>query len=113
VLPPLGTFAHPLRQFLNFRTGKSGPRVYGRHPLSLGFRRDSPNQFAPLRIAVPDDLFAAAQVALGCCFAVQPERNLLRGGIGTVAGKAPVGQNRQNVAIEFNGRHLCEGRDLQ
>jgi hypothetical protein len=78
-----------------------------RQPLTFEIRRrhaareigggNSPVHFAAGKIS-------AGKRGAGALLPIEPERTLAAGGVRTVAGEAPVGENRTYVAVEFDGR---------
>ena len=63
---------------------------------------DAPDEFAPLRIARHDGEAALGEFDAGAGFRVEAQFGFPLGGIRTVAGKALIGEDRADIAIEFD-----------
>src|SRR6476646_3265627 len=64
-------------------------------------RRDSLHNNAGRGVVLDDRSAPLSEISLGCSFAVQTKRNLLRYCIGSMACEALIGKNRSNVAVEI------------
>ncbi len=100
---PAGALDDPTADTVDFGRFQWVAAGIGRRHADRGVRgSDPPHQFAALRIARHDREAALAQVDASAGFSVEPQFGLPFGGVGTVAGKTMVGENRAYVAIEFD-----------
>ena len=100
---PAGALDDPTADPVDFGRFQGIAPGIGRRHADRGVRgSDPPHQFAALWIAGYDREAALAQVDAGAGFGVEPQFGFPFGGVGTVAGKALVGEDRAYVAIEFD-----------
>src|SRR5690349_17600145 len=77
-------------------------RLWRRHHIVLILGRDPLIRQALLRVALDDRMSALLALAKEPLLLVQPQVGLARPGVGTVTGKAVVGEDRTDVAVELN-----------
>ena len=80
-------------------------RVGRWHEIILIVRRDAPDQFALAWLA-GDDRRGAVEIGQGALPSVEPQIGLTLLGVGAVAGKAVVTEQRPNVAIEVDATQV-------
>ena len=100
---PAGPLRDPAANPFDFGGLQRGASGIGRRHADRGVRGShAPDEFAPLRIARHDGEAALGEFDPGAGFGVEAQFGLPLGGIRTVAGKALIGENRADIAIEFD-----------
>ena len=83
-------------------------RLRGRHPLLGLIRNQSLIEFAFFEVAGDDCAFAPVQLSQCPCFRIEPQAGFALLRVGAMTEETFVGEERADVAIEFNGG----GREL-
>ena len=95
-----GAGVNPAAQRFDFIARETLPGVRRRHALGRVGMGHTPNQFARIGVARNDGRPSISLFVRGPVADVQAEIGFPRGGVGTVASEAIVGEDRPDIAIE-------------